>query len=209
MSADHSSTDLDAVYPFLSELVAMRHRTRQHIKSVDGDAGCGSDRPAVLRLLNEALATERARVARYRNHAQLGALLEPARSEFLKYAEEEQSHAERLAERILQLGGQPCASSAESSTDATPAERELDAEEIVDLLEEDLIAERIAIDCYREIMQFIGDSDAGTQQLLAAILMMETNHARELAALRAELQRRDRLSGSTSVALQRLDLQCA
>lgn len=214
VSADIFNAELEGAYPFLSELVDMRRRARRHISAVSA-AGAQGDQAqaspgqsAILQLLNEALVTELACVERYRNHARLESVVEPIKGEFLKYAQEEQGHAERLAQRIVQLGGQPRVS-VECSRSSVPGDDQLDADAIVDMLEEDLIAERIAIDCYREIVQFIGKSDSRTLELLEDILAVEIGHARELAAIRAEMLRRDRLAGSTSTTLPQLDLQCA
>ncbi len=216
MSTNHSSTELDGLYPFLSEVAEMRRRARQHIQAVSNGAELAPNHPAVLQLLNEALATELVCVNRYRKHSTLagGRLADAVRAEFLKYAREEQGHADQLAERILQLGGAPGlpslqAAPADSAPTPLGTEQELEAEALVDLLEEDLIAERIAIESYREIVQFLGSSDPHTRQLLEAILAVEVVHAQELAAMRSELLRRDRLTGSTSTTLPRLELQCA
>lgn len=202
VTADGFGTELESSYPFLSELMAMRRRARSHIS--------GGEARAIVQLLNEALLSELTCLARYRGHARLGSTVDQVREEFLRYARDEQGHAHLLAERILQLGGQPPASvpSATSSTPHAQVDEELDAEAVIELLEEDLIAERIAIDCYREIMQFIGERDASTRELLQTILTVEIDHARELAAIRTELMRRDRAAG-TSLRLPRLDLQCA
>jgi bacterioferritin len=204
MSANVTSPTLDGMYPFLSEVAAMRRRTRQHIRThaVDSPADMAS-------LLNAALITELACVARYSSHAaRLGDSIEQAaRAEFRKYALEEQSHADALAERIRDLGGEalktlPLTASAELYDDG----EEVDAERLADLLEEDLIAERIAIDSYREILQYVGVHDAATRRLIESILAVEVTHAEELAALRAEVLRRERLSGATSTRLPRLEI---
>lgn len=212
MSTNHSSTELDGVYPFLSEVAEMRRRARQHIQTAAAGADLAPDHPAILQLLQEALATELVCVNRYRKHSNLagGAVADALRAEFLKYAREEQGHADQLAERISQLGGTPSLPPppAEPMSPAG-AEQELEAEALVDLLEEDLIAERIAIESYREIVQFLGTTDPHTRQLLEAILAVEVLHAQELATMRSEVLRRDRLNGSTSTTLPRLELQCA
>jgi bacterioferritin len=203
---------LDGVYPFLSEVAEMRRRARQHIQTAAAGADLAPDHPAILQLLQEALATELVCVNRYRKHSNLagGPVADALRAEFLKYAREEQGHADQLAERISQLGGTP--SLPPPPADAVSpagAEQELEAEALLDLLEEDLIAERIAIESYREIVQFLGTTDPHTRQLLEAILAVEVLHAQELATMRSEMLRRDRLSGSTSTTLPRLELQCA
>jgi bacterioferritin len=210
MSANLSSAELDGLYPFLSGVAGMRRRARRHIDQAAGALTQPATlRPTVLQLLNEALVTELACVARYSNHSVLagGALAGSARSEFSKYAQEEQGHADQLAERILQLGGEPVLQSARVAAVPQPgAAEEIEAEALADLLEEDLIAERIAIESYREIVQFVGASDPLTRQLLEAILAVEITHAQELAAMRSQILHRDRLTGSTSTTLPRLEV---
>jgi bacterioferritin len=205
----NSNNAADQPYPFLSEIAEIRRRARRHIEDV---GSLGEAAPVqVLRLLNEVLATELVCVSRYQNHLALQgeALAESVRGELQRYAREEQGHADRLAERIVELGGQPV--SRQSPAIALPASNpveELDAEAIVDLLEEDLIAERIAIDSYREIVRFVGERDPRTRELLEAILAVEVAHAHELSCIRSEMLRQDRLIGS-STSLPRLDAQCA
>jgi bacterioferritin len=204
MSANLTSPALDSMYPFLSEVAAMRRRTRHHIRTraVDSPADMAT-------LLNAALVTELVCVARYQSHAtRLGESVEQAvRAEFLKYAQEEQGHANALAERIRDLGGEAVAAPSLVATAALYDDgEEVDADRLADLLEEDLIAERIAIDSYREILQYVGAHDAATRRLIEAILAVELTHADELAAMRSEVLRRDRLSGATSTRLPRLEL---
>jgi bacterioferritin len=148
-------------------------------------------------------------VARYRSHAtRLGeSIAENVRNEFLKYALEEQGHANALAGRIRELGGEvvlevPALAANGEIYDG----EEVDADRLADLLEEDLIAERIAIDSYREILQYVGAHDAATHRLIEAILAVELTHAQELAAMRAEVLRRERPSGATSSRLPRLEI---
>jgi bacterioferritin len=205
MSANLTNQTLDGMYPFLSQVAAMRQRTRHHVRTraVDSPA-------AIASLLNAALATELVCVARYQSHAtRLGEPNAQAiRNEFLKYALEEQGHANALAERIRELGGEvvqeapALAASAEVYDDGEQG----DADRLADLLEEDLIAERIAIDSYREILQYVGAHDAATCQLIESILTVELTHAQELAAMRAKVLHRERLSGATSTRLPRLEL---
>ena len=206
MSANLNSPELDrSMYPFLSEVAEMRRRARRHIQDGAVTADQSAVKATVLRLLNEALATEVACVMRYRRHSALagGAVAETVRDEFLKYAAEEQGHAEQIAERIVQLGGEANLSSL-VLPDARDCE-DIEAEALADLLEEDLIAEGIAIDSYREIVQFVGASDPTTRQLLESILAVEAAHAEELAGMRAELLRRDR-AGATSARLPVLEV---
>jgi bacterioferritin len=205
MSANLTNPALDGMYPFLSEVADMRRRTRHHVRTraVDSPA-------AIASLLNAALTTELVCVARYRSHATaLGPSIAPAvRNDFLKYALEEEGHAHALAERIRDLGGEVIQETAAVLAGAVVYDdgEPGDADRLADLLEEDLIAEQIAIDSYREILQYVGAHDAATHRLIESILAVELTHARELAAMREEVLRRERLSGATSTRLPRLDL---
>jgi bacterioferritin len=205
MSANLTNPALDGMYPFLTEVAAMRRRTRDHLRTR------GVDSPAAIAaLLNEALAAELLCVARYRSHAaRLGeSVAQTVRNEFLKYALEEQGHANALADRIRELGGeailQPPVLAA--SVDIYDDGEDGDADRLADLLEEDLIAERIAIDSYREMLQYVSAHDAATGRLIESILAVELTHAQDLAAMRADVLRRERLSGATSTRLPRLEL---
>jgi bacterioferritin len=210
MSANLTSYDRDGVYPFLSEVAEMRRRARQHIQAATTNADQSVAHPTVLRLLNEALTTELACVSRYRSHSAMtdGAVADSVRDEFLKYAQEERGHAVQLAERIVQLGGEPVLQPpGEYSTPANGSIEQIEADGLADLIEEDLIAERIAIESYREILQYLGANDPTTRQLLESILAVEVAHAEELASLRSELLRRDRQASISSVRLPMLELQ--
>jgi bacterioferritin len=204
MSANLTSPALDGMYPFLSEVAAMRRRTRHHIRTraVDSPA-------AIAALLNTPLVTELVCVARYRSHAtRLGeSIAQTVRNDFLKYALEEQGHANALAGRIRDLGGEAVQEAPALAVNADVYYgEEVDADRLADLLEEDLIAERIAIDSYREILQYVGSHDAATHRLIESILAVELTHAEELAAMRADVLRRERPSGATSTRLPRLEV---
>ena len=206
MSANLTSPALDGVYPFLTEVAAMRRRTRHHIQSCAIDSAA-----ALVPLLNEALGTELVCVARYLSHAaRLGeSIPQTVRDEFLKYAKEEQGHAAALAARIQDLGGVALQRAPELPDTAGLYDEYQagDLDRLADVLEEDLIAERIAIDSYRDILHYVGAHDESSRRLVEAILAVELTHAQELAAMRAEVLRRDRLSGTTSTRLPRLNLQ--
>jgi bacterioferritin len=210
VSTEHHSAEREGPYPFLSQVAGLRSRARHHIEAISDASGAPAAHAAVVQLLHEALATELVCVQRYREHSGLSGsdMADTVRNEFQKYAQEEQGHADLIARRIEQLGGQPDLSSRTPSA-ARGGGEELTGDALADLLEEDLIAERICIESYREIVQFVGAIDVETQQLLKNILAVELTHAHELSAMRSELLRRDRLNGSTSTKLPRLELQCA
>jgi bacterioferritin len=167
----------------LTDVKTLRIRARKHIEQGAVTAGYGADRTEVLRMLNEALATEMVCVLRYRRHHFMarGIDAKSTADEFLVHSNDEQGHADRLAERIVQLGGEP-----DFSPDslATRSHAEYVAGgSLLDMISEDLVAERIAIDSYREMIQYLSDLDPTTSQLLKGILAVEEEHADELADL--------------------------
>ena len=194
MSAHPANPERDHSHGFLGNVADIRRRARRHIQQRALTAEHLADREVVLRLLNAALATELACVQRYRGYAALDpeAMTDALRSEFVKHAREEQGHADRIAARILELGGQPHLSA------SAPAAAGAEDENMSDMLAEDLIAERIAIDTYREIIQFLGDQDLPTRQLFESILAVEQDHAGGLARLREHLRLQERGASSAS-----------
>lgn len=171
---------------FLSDVKTLRERARRHMERGAVTEGYGADRETVLRLLNEALATEIVCVLRYRRHHFLaeGLHASTAAAEFLEHANEEQQHADRLAARIVQLGGEPdFAPEGLKSRSHSEYHAGTDLE---DMLREDLVAERIAIESYAEMIRFIGDGDSTTRRMLEDILAVEEEHADDLAGLLAD-----------------------
>jgi bacterioferritin len=208
MSVDFNSAELGRnLYPFLSEVADMRRRTRQHIQDAAFPDDPAAVQSTVLRLLQEALATELICVSRYRRHSVLAdGATDLLRGEFLKYAQEEQGHVEQIAERIVQLGGVPNLTSA--AVTYSHDVDDLEADTIADMLAEDLIAERIAIQSYGEIVQYLTANDPITGRMLECILALEVAHADELVNMRASLLRSDR-SGATSTRLPLIELKGA
>ncbi len=173
--------------PFLTDVQTLRKQARQHIDEGAVTAGYTADREIVLGLLNDALATEMVCVLRYRRHHFMakGIHAKGIADEFMVHANEEQGHADELAERIVQLGGEPDFS---PTSLATRSHAEYVAgDTLVDMIKEDLVAERIAIDSYRDIIQYIGNYDSTTRRMLEGILAVEEKHADELADLLEEL----------------------
>lgn len=183
-------------FPFLTSIAEIRRRAREHIQQGAVTPNYAGDRETILRLLNEALATELVCVLRYRRHYFManGALAEAIKGEFLKHSQEEQGHADQLAERIVQLGGEPNFNP-EGLAQRSHAEYQ-EGETLADMLEEDLIAERIAIESYREIIQYIGTRDPTTRRLFESILAVEEEHAEEIASMRQDMLWRDRSAAS-------------
>ncbi len=169
--------------PFLTDIKTLRERARQHIEQGAVTAGYKADREMVIKLLNEALATEIVCVLRYKRHYFMasGIHAEGVAAEFLQHANEEQTHADQIAQRIVQLGGAPNFSP-EGLLTRSHAEY-VEGETLTDMIKEDLVAERIAIDSYREMVIYLGSNDSTTRRMLEEILAMEEEHADDLVSL--------------------------
>jgi len=167
----------------LTDVKTLRSQARKHIEEGAVTAGYSADRKMVLKLLNEALATELVCVLRYRRHHFMarGIHSKSIADEFLIHSNEEQGHADQIAERIVQLGGEPDFAP-DGLTSRSHAEY-VEGKSLVGMIKEDLVAERIAIDSYREMIQYLGDHDPTTSQMLKVILAVEEEHADELADL--------------------------
>ncbi|UUY08250.1 bacterioferritin [Pseudomonas sp. J452] len=167
----------------LSSVATLRQQAREHIEQGAVTAGYNADRSEVLRLLNEALATEIVCVLRYRRHHFMarGIHGKSIADEFLRHSNEEQGHADLLAGRIVQLGGEP--DFAPDSLSRRSHAEYVAGASLLEMIRENLVAERIAIDSYRELIQYLGDQDPTTSQLLKGILAVEEEHADELADL--------------------------
>jgi bacterioferritin len=168
---------------FLSDVATLRQRARQHIEAGAVTPSYQLRTDDVVKVLNDALATEIVCVLRYKRHyfVAKGIHSESVRAEFLEHANEEQAHADQIAGRIVQLGGDPdfnpesLASRSHSQYD--------ESEGIRQMLLEDLVAERIAIESYREIVQWLGDKDSTTRKMMEEILAAEEEHADDLVSL--------------------------
>ena len=175
--------------PFLTDVKTLRERARQHIEQGAVTAGYNADRETVLKLLNEALATEIVCTLRYKRHYYMadGLNASIAADEFLEHAQQEQQHADWLAERIVQLGGAPNFSP-EGLQSRSHAEY-VEGETLKEMIKEDLIAERIAIDSYREIATYLGDKDPTSRRIMEDILAQEEEHADDMAGLLEGIER--------------------
>ncbi len=167
----------------LTDVQTLRKQARQQIGDGAVTAGYAADVQRVIKLLNDALATELVCVLRYRRHYFMaqGIQSRSIADEFLVHANEEQGHADQIARRIVQLGGEPDFSP-DSLSSRSHAEY-VEGNSLVDMIKEDLVAERIAIDSYREMIQYLGDSDPTTRTMMEGILAVEEEHADELADL--------------------------
>ncbi|MBV7485565.1 bacterioferritin [Bordetella sp. BOR01] len=166
---------------FNMDVAAIRAKARQDIESGAVTDGYRADRETVLKLLNEALATEVVCVLRYKRHYFMarGLNAEPVAAEFAEHATEELSHADRIAERIVQLGGEPNLSPV-GLLERSHSEY-VEAHTLKEMIKENLIAERIAIDSYRQMVDYVGDKDPTTRRLLEEILAVEEEHADDLS----------------------------
>ena len=168
---------------FLTDIKTLRKRARQHIENGAITEGYLLDRETAVRILNEALATEIVCVLRYKRHYFMatGIHAQAVAAEFQEHAAEEQAHADQIADRITQLGGAPNFNP-DGLTTRSHAEY-VEGETLVDMIKEDLVAERIAIDSYREMAAFFGQKDSTTRRMIEGILAMEEKHADDLVNL--------------------------
>lgn len=169
--------------PFLTDVKTLRERARRNIEQGAITAGYGADRTVVIDVLNQALATELICVLRYKRHHFMatGINADSVAAEFLVHATEEQQHADLLAARIVQLGGEPNFSP--EGLSARSHSEYVEGENLVDMIRENLVAERIAIDSYREFAQYLGNQDSTTRRMIEDILAMEEEHADDLVSM--------------------------
>ena len=174
---------------FLSDIQTLRKRAREHIAQGAITPGYHADRDVVVKLLNEALATEIICTLRYKRHYHMakGIHAEGVAAEFLEHAGEEQQHADQIAARIVQLGGEPDFSP-DGLMSRSHAEY-VEGEDLESMIREDLVAERIAIDSYREMITYLGEKDSTTRRMMEEILAKEEEHADDLANLLEDLGR--------------------
>lgn len=167
----------------LSSIAALRQRARQHIEKGAVTETYAADRETVLRLLNEALATEIVCTLRYRRHYFMadGVHAESVKEEFLTHAQEEQAHADQIAARIVQLDGEPNFDP-RGLADRSHAEY-VAGNSLTEMIREDLVAERVAIDSYKEMIGYIGPRDPTTKRMLEEILAKEEEHAEDLSSM--------------------------
>ena len=168
---------------FLTDVNVLRERARARLDDGAVTEGYSADRNSVLRLLNNSLATELICVLRYRRHHFMarGIHSQSVAQEFLEHSNEEQGHADQIAERIVQLGGEP--DFAPDGLSGRSHAEYVEGDSLASMIREDLVAERIAIDSYREIIRYLGDDDPTTRRMVEGILAVEEQHADELSDL--------------------------
>jgi bacterioferritin len=168
---------------FTADIEAIRQRARQHIENGAVTDAYRGDRETAIKVLNEALATELVCVLRYNRHhyAASGIHAQAVAQEFLEHAREEQEHADKIAERITQLGGDPDFNP-ETLTKRSHSEY-VEGKNLSEMIREDLVAERIAIESYSEIIRYLGDNDPTSRRVMEEILAKEEEHAEDLKTL--------------------------
>ena len=175
--------DVSTKRPPLTDIKTLRERARQHIEKGAVTSGYAADREHVVKMLNEALATELVCVLRYKYHYFMasGIHAAPVAAEFQEHAVAEMSHADLIAKRIIELRGEPNFSP-DGLSSRSHAEY-VEGDSLRSMIKEDLIAERIAIESYREMIAYLGNQDPTTRRMLEAILAAEEEHAEDLSSL--------------------------
>jgi bacterioferritin len=172
---------------FSTDVKKIRERARKHLEEGAVTEGYKADREQVTKVLNDVLATEIVCVLRYKRHYFMaqGISSDSVKAEFLQHANEEQQHADWVAERITQIGGEP---NFNPEGLATRSHSEYKAgDSLTDMIKEDLVAERIAIESYSEIVRWLGNDDPTSRVLIEQILKMEEEHANDMLDLLAKM----------------------
>src|ERR1700694_5180793 len=185
--------------PFLTDIKELQRRARQHVEKGAVTPAYRGDVQTAVKLLNEALATEIVCVLRYRRHHYMatGIHSQAVADEFLEHSQEEQAHADRIAERIRQLGGAPDFNPEGLLTRSHAQYAE--GNSLLDMIKEDLIAERIAIESYMEMIRYFGDNDPTSRRLMEDILEQEEEHADDMATLLESLDPREPASNGSGI----------
>jgi bacterioferritin len=182
--------------PFVSDIQELRRRAREHMEQGAVTSAYKADRETVIRILNEVLATEIVCVLRYKRHYYMatGIHAQAVAEEFLEHAKEEQTHADIAAERITQLGGAPNFNP-EGLVTRSHAQY-VEGKTLLDMVREDLVAERIAVESYNEIIRYLGNDDPTTRVAMEQILSKEEEHADDMKKLLETLSKDERFAES-------------
>ena len=182
---------MDQKKPFLSDIQEIRRRAREHVEKGAVTPAYKGDVETAVKLLNEALATEIVCTLRYRRHHYMAAGIhyQAIADEFMKHAQEEQGHADQIAERIRQLGGAPDFNPQGLLTRSHA--QYVEGNSLIDMIKEDLIAERIAIESYTEMIRWFGDKDPTSRRMMEQILAVEEEHADDMSTLLETLDPRE------------------
>jgi len=169
--------------PFLTDIQELRRRAREHMEQGAVTEGYKADRDVVIQILNDVVATEIVCVLRYKRHYYManGIHAQSVAQEFLNHAVEEQGHADLAAERIVQLGGAPDFNPEGLVTRSHS--QYVEGTSLMDMIQENLVAERIAVESYNEIIRYLGDDDPTTRTMIESILAKEEEHAEDMKAL--------------------------
>ena len=180
--------------PFVTDIQELRRRAREHMEMGAVTNGYTADRETVIRILNEVLATEIVCVLRYKRHYYMasGIHAQAVAQEFLEHANEEQEHADIAAERINQLGGAPNFNPEGMATRSHS--QYVEGKNLLDMVREDLVAERIAVESYNEIIRYLGDDDPTTRIAMEKILSKEEEHADDMKKLLDTLSKDERFA---------------
>lgn len=179
----NTKADAQKKGPFLTDIEEIQRRAREHIEKGAVTPDYKGDIQTVLRVLNEALATEPVCVLRYKRHHYMakGIHSQVVAAEFLEHANEEQGHADQIAERIMQLDGEPNFSP--EGTLTRSHSQHVEGATLLEMIREDLIAERIAIESYAEIVRYLGDNDPTSRRMMEGLLANEEEHADDMKTL--------------------------
>ena len=180
--------------PFLTDIQELRRRARQHMEQGAVTSSYLADRQTVIRILNEVLATEIVCVLRYMRHYYMatGIHAQAIAGEFLEHAKEEQSHADLVAERITQLGGEPDLNPEGLATRSHS--QYVAGKSLLDMVREDLVAERIAVESYNEIIRYLANDDPTTRVVMEQVLAKEEEHADDMKKLLETLGQEERFA---------------
>jgi len=184
--------------PFVTDIQELRRRAREHMEQGAVTSSYRADRETVIQILNEVLATEIVCVLRYKRHYYMatGIHAQAVAEEFLEHAKEEQSHADIAAERITQLGGEPNFNP-EGLLTRSHSEY-VEGASLMDMVQEDLVAERIAVESYNEIIRYLGDDDPTTRVAMEQILSKEEEHADDMKKILDRLSKDERFAEHAS-----------
>ncbi|MCU1337587.1 MAG: Bacterioferritin [Bryobacterales bacterium] len=180
--------------PFVTDIQELRRRAREHMQQGAVTDAYRADRETVIRILNEVLATELVCVLRYKRHYYMatGIHAQAVAAEFLEHAKEEQGHADIVAERITQLDGEPNLNPEGLATRSHS--QYVEGKSLLDMVREDLVAERIAVESYSEIIRYLGDDDPTTRRAMEKILSKEEEHADDMKKLLETLGKDERFA---------------
>jgi len=190
-----STSTNEKLHPFVSDIQELRRRAREHMEMGAVTSTYSADRQTVIRILNEVLATELVCLLRYKRHYYMasGIHAQAVAEEFLEHAKEEQDHADIVAERITQLGGEPNFNP-EGLAMRSHSEY-VEGKTLMDMVREDLVAERIAVESYTEIIRYLGNDDPTTRIAMEQIMSKEEEHADDMKTLLETLSQDEHRAG--------------